>query len=313
MSFLATNSKIETAVLLKRTAYELAAIHSNQATETYIEGKSAGAGKLMRAHKEHTTSLATLRSILSEMFPAGSFQEFFREDLQEPSTLRKFQEAQNIVTFGGDGTFLWAARAALPEQRIVAINSSPKTSVGFYSIGSVEDFHSFLKNGGFDAHEPEHLNVINYSICSGGKTLVEGKAINDLLVSGPFPASSARYVVAYDGVAKPQLSSGLWVCSPLGSNGAMRSAGGHVQNPDSQLLQWKVRELYQTNPHVTTFGDGGFLQVGEQLFVTSEMRKGLISVDGDTIMHSFEYGMVLRCNLDIGARRLFGRKQRKTI
>lgn len=311
----------KTIVLLKRSAYELAILHGNSALEKQIQAQGPSTSRLLVAHSEHTLGIEKLKKILLEFFTGVEY--FYRENLEDPFFLARFREAENIITYGGDGTFLWGAKHALPHQNLISINSSPSTSSGFYSCGSIVDFQEFLRYGGFakefngaKAKEMlEYISTIKYTVSdpSNQKIVNEGVAINDLLVSGVHPASSAKYWLMESGFSRTQISSGLWICSPLGSHGAVRSAGGIRQLADDARLQWKVRELY-LKPNVSPFDSKnnfqGFVPQNETLEVVSNMRQGLISPDGDTNSIPFGFEQRLICRLNYRALRLFSRKSK---
>lgn len=309
----------KTAVLLKRTAYELALIHDDSLVESHILTKSLSTPVLLDAHEEHTAGLIPLQKTL-ELHCEGDVQYFYREDLKDPAILAKYQEAKNVVSYGGDGTFLWAAKHILPHQNIISINSSPKTSVGFYSCGSVKDFQEFLRRGGFEeTNGPdgvpllEQIAVLKYELWDIIGRRIEGIALNDLLVSGPHPASSAKFWLTEVGYSRMQSSSGLWLCTPLGSNGAVWAAGGSTQASDDDHLQWVTRELYRSPQARATDRflepKKGFVKKNEVIKLTSCMRQGLISPDGDTDSIPFGYNDTLICWIETKARRLFSRKR----
>ena len=50
-----------------------------------------------------------------------------------------------IVTLGGDGTLLWASHLADANTPMLAINSAPDTSVGYFCAGDGHDVHEVLE------------------------------------------------------------------------------------------------------------------------------------------------------------------------
>jgi len=92
-------------------------------------------------------------------------------------------------------------------------------------------------------------------------------ALNDLLLANPSPAAVSRFRMgwlhlvpegapsetygtvtrfggkAYDVSNSLNVwSSGMWVSTATGSTAAMAAAGGHIMDPDSDQLQYLIRE-----------------------------------------------------------------------
>jgi len=147
-------------------------------------------------------------------------------------------------------------------------------------------------------------------------------ALNDMLVANPSPAAVSRFRMgwlrlvpegapsetygtvtrfggkAYD-VENPLSvwSSGMWVSTATGSTAAMAAAGGKAMKPDSEDLQYFIREhmierqaedLNVTTNRKDLFND--MIEPGEKLHIRWNSQKGRIFIDGSHMTHNLELG-----------------------
>lgn len=93
-------------------------------------------------------------------------------------------------------------------------------------------------------------------------------------------------------------SSGMWVCTPIGSTAAMAAAGGTIQDPDSMDLQFLIRE-HMIEPNQTMDDgtpilhkdvDNGMLADGQKMHLRWNSQKGRIFIDGSHLTHNLELG-----------------------
>lgn len=198
----------------------------------------------------------------------------------QPPDLGELGLADLVVTVGGDGTFLAAARA-VNGQPLLGVNSSPRTSTGHYCGATLETLDPALDGVFGGGWEPSALPRI--------RALIDGRglgvyALNDVLFANRSPAGSTRYVLDVDDVSALQLSSGVWVCTASGYTGAMRSAGGAPMARGEARLQYLVREPYCA-------GDRSHLGglVSEIAFVSRSDANALF-LDGQEEAHPVPFG-----------------------
>lgn len=146
--------------------------------------------------------------------------------------------ADLVLTVGGDGTFLAAAKH-LREVPIFGLNSSPSTSTGHYCASTAEHFEARLGDILEGRVRPRSFSRLRVRVAG-----VEcGDAIlNEVLFSQRSPIRSTRYGLLVNGEAELHLSSGLWVSTASGSTGALMSAGGEPMKEGDLRLQYLVRE-----------------------------------------------------------------------
>lgn len=163
-------------------------------------------------------------------------------------------------------------------------------------------------------------------------------ALNDLLIANPSPAAVSRFRMGWlnpldEGIEEDMLknpyridnpptsnfsqngtrfggipydvtnslnvwSSGMWVCTPIGSTAAMAAAGGIIQDPDSTDLQFLIREhmiepgqtMDDGTPIRHTDVDNGMLEDGQKMHLRWNSQKGKIFIDGSHLTHNLELG-----------------------
>ena len=115
------------------------------------------------------------------------------------------------------------------------------------------------------------------------------RALNEVLFCHERPAAISRYQICMGEAQESQKSSGLWVSSAAGSSGAIYSAGGKLMPIGSRRLQYKPRELFR-GECIDYELKGGFVDGQEGLTINSEMREGVIYVDGCHSKIDFPYG-----------------------
>ncbi len=182
-----------------------------------------------------TEHLATAASVRATLDAAGLPYAWFAAPARpEPGAYRV------LITVGGDGTFLLAARLA-GSAAVVGINSSPGTSVGRYCVATGGDVRPVLGEILRGARAPSPLMRLRVTVDDAP---LPRDAINDALFANRCPVAATRYAIIDEAGLDLQLSSGIWIATPTGSSGAIRSAGGEVVADDDDRLQWRVREPF---------------------------------------------------------------------
>jgi NAD+ kinase len=145
-----------------------------------------------------------------------------------------------VVVAGGDGTVLGAARG-IGATPVLAVNSSPSSSVGHYCCATERTFEAVLGQVLAGDLAPAGLTRIRVTV--DGVPL-PAPALNDCLFAQEVPAATTRYVLECAGGVEEQKSSGVWIATAAGSSGALRSAGGCTMDALDPRLQWLVREPF---------------------------------------------------------------------
>ena len=190
-----------------------------------------------------------------------------------------------IITIGGDGTFLEAARH-VKKQIILGVNSAPRYSVGRYCMANPANFENILQKILKGHVKLRHFYRLNLKIPGHSQAIY---ALNDILICHSNPASMSRYYLKIKGQEERHRSSGLWVSTASGSTAAIRSAGGKVMSKYDERIQYQPRELHYFKDKQYRL-TGGILSAGQKIDVISLMHEGQIYVDGDHLRFPFPYG-----------------------
>ena len=193
--------------------------------------------------------------------------------------------ADLVVTVGGDGTLLSASHF-VADTPILAINSAPSHSVGFFcGAKSGEALPAIQKalEGGL------RRTVLARMAVTINDKVAAARILNDALLCQASPAATSRYIAKLGDVEEQQKSSGFWIGPAAGSTAAQRSAGGRVLPLTSRQLQLVVREPY--TPHGESYKlRRALIPPGQKLVVRSKMHDGRIFFDGPDTSTAVGYG-----------------------
>ena len=195
-----------------------------------------------------------------------------------------FSQFDFVITVGGDGTFLEAARQCT-KQVILGINSDPEWSVGSFCGADDKSFPKILRAMLNKKAPIRSLTRLSLQIKGSKKSI---NVLNDVLICHANPAAMSRYIVRVNGKKEEQRSSGLWVATAAGSTGAIRSAGGKILPMLSDRWQYMPRELYNgyyQKHHLK----GGVLLPPQTLSTTSLMNNGVVYVDGCHVKYPLRF------------------------
>ncbi len=180
-----------------------------------------------------------------------------------------------VITIGGDGTLLDAAHD-IQENPLLGVNSDPVRSVGSLCLATSETFE-ILFNQLLSGQLPvkKVMRIIGYL----NDQELPIKALNEVLIAHENPAAMSRYTISVGGKKEFQKSSGIWVAAPVGSSGAIVSAGGEVQSINDLRMQVVVREPYFSQEMAPSLLFG-FVGEKNKVTITSQMQDGCIYFDG---------------------------------
>ncbi len=270
-------------VLYKKTAYSIykgEKIIGDSAATSLLRAEHR---RLRKAHDEHHQTYEHVIQSLKEMGVA--FKAFYR-GREIP-----FRDYDIVLTIGGDGTFLKAS-SFLDKQLIIGINSAPSYSVGRLCTMKLDSFQSTMSKVMAGRHKVRELQRIELRVGKRPPLNV----LNDVLIAHSNPAVLSRYSLKIAGKQEEQRSSGIWVSTPVGSSGAIGSAGGKQLPAYAKKFQYLPRELYEGlyDPYKLV---GGVLGPRASLNLVSLMPKGRVYVDGGQNQIEFPYGEHIRLTL----------------
>lgn len=186
-----------------------------------------------------------------------------------------FETTKLVVAVGGDGTVLDASHR-VTDQPMLGVNSDPRSSVGYFCACNADGLHTALQKW-IDCRL-EGVRLQRMRVLVNGVTYPM-PCMNDILISARNPAMMARYALTAGRRTEEQSSSGIWISTPAGSTGGIRSAGGAVLPIDDPYFQYLVREPYPGRASRYELLRG-VRQLDEGITVRSLMQDGVLYVDG---------------------------------
>ncbi|MBF0594151.1 MAG: NAD(+)/NADH kinase [Candidatus Omnitrophica bacterium] len=239
-----------------------------------------------RFRKNHACHYAALKKVEAIL---NDFNIPYRQHLR--GTPVNCKEFNIIVSVGGDGTFLHAARQASKEQLIIGVNSDPTWSVGQFCSADSENLSKVLQQTLVKPRVKKLYKLRATFIDEKPRRVVE--CLNDILVCHANPAAMSRYILSIYQDSEEQRSSGVWISSAAGSSGAIYSAGGARINIEKQVIQYKPREMYFGKQPSSRL-KGGLIEPQRAIDITSRMSHGRVFFDGSHIKYPLIFGKTIR-------------------
>jgi len=190
-----------------------------------------------------------------------------------------------IVSVGGDGTFLEAARHNPEGTPMLGVNSDPGHSVGSYCGATLESFPEMLeriRSGGVRPLRLHRLRVVVNGVPRRGAVL------NDILFAHRNPAATAHYSIRVDGRSEEHKSSGIWIATASGSTAAVHAAGGRVLPRGSRRFEYLVREPYGDRSRCRL--KGGVLGPDRRIEIIPHVRDAAAFLDGPHVRVPLTFG-----------------------
>ncbi len=188
------------------------------------------------------------------------------------------REIDLLVTLGGDGSILRAARAVAPlGTPILGINLG---RVGFLTEADPEMWQDVLARALADGYWLEERIMLQAVARRDGETLGQAQALNDVVVGRGARARVVHLQTEVDGGRlATYVADGLIVATPTGSTAYALAAGGPVLPPQLRnvLLVPVAPHLSMARPIVLSEG------VSVRIRVVDD-RPAVLTVDGD--MHA---------------------------
>jgi NAD+ kinase len=270
------------AIVSKRSAWRIYVEerHDERLTELAAAGDEAVA-PLKASHEAHVRTVREVKEALASLGANVVVERLAGEPFDSKGL-------DLVVTVGGDGTLL-AASHFVADVPVLAINSAPKHSVGFFCGARSGEALEALRGA---ARGTLRRTVLTRMTVSVNGEVCAGRVLNDALFCHASPAATSRYLVRLGDVEEQQKSSGFWIGPAAGSTAAQRSAGGRVLPLTSKQLQVVVREPY--TPHGDSYElRHALIPPGKTLTVRSKMHDARIFFDGPDRSTDIGYGDVI--------------------
>ena len=296
-------------VIVKQTPYE-------QYLQSKAQGKAPVAlrwERLRNRYETHKECVDNVRTILKKS--GVNFSVVSREEMHRGCLLG----VDLLIAVGGDGTMLNAASFVDSSIPILGVNSDP-TRPEERGVGNVRDERR--STGALCATSANDLDESIPRILSGEvvvrsrtriqcivrSTYTETRlppALNDILLAHPSPAAfplfrlhlnKGKAVPSFDHSQKLEeefsfnaWSSGMWICTSVGSSAAMAASGGFVMDRNDDDLQYMIREhLLEQGQHKEK--GHGIINPTKMLSIRWNSQFGCVYVDGSHMYHELQLG-----------------------
>ena len=162
----------------------------------------------------------------------------FEEPLVEISSVslnQLVEEVDLVISLGGDGTLLTAARALADKHTpLLGINLG---RLGFLADVSFDDFESYIDKVFSGRYSVEERFFIEGQFFDGDQLISSNIALNDIILHSPESANMIEYEISSGGkLIHIQRSDGVIVTTPTGSTAYALSGGGPIMHPSLETL-----------------------------------------------------------------------------
>lgn len=268
-------------VIYKKSAFQIyISERRNQRVQQLLSEGDSTVKRLLRADMDHTATMEAARGLLAKLGAKAVFR--YRSD---PSSA---DEHDLVLTLGGDGTLLWASHS-VGQVPMLAINTAPRDSVGYFCAGSRDNLGDVLRDALTGKLPSTELTRMRVAL---DDEVVSTRVLNDILFSHQCPAATTRYTLMLGRDREEQKTSGVWVGPGAGSTAAQASSGGVVFSATERKLQFVAREPYiGAGPELRMAQ--GFVSRSQTLKIKSGIRAGRLYVDGPHLARVVDIGSVL--------------------
>ena len=157
------------------------------------------------------------------------------DDVEIVSLAELVEKADLVISLGGDGTLLTAARALIDKDTpLLGINLG---RLGFLADVSFNDFETYLDSVVQGRYTVEKRFFIEGEFFDGDESKSTNIALNDIILHSYETSSMIEYEISSGGdLIHVQRSDGVIVTTPTGSTAYALSGGGPIMHPSLETL-----------------------------------------------------------------------------
>ncbi len=250
-----------------------------------VRGRDPAASRVLSAHQQHLRSVEQARKVLKDLGARAVFRCGGK-----PHSTERFDL---VFALGGDGTLLQASHLVGTGTPLVGINTAPLASIGHFCAGTRCQMADLIEMALAGRLKQTRLSRMRVEVDG---EIVSSRVLNDALFCHPYPSVTSRYLLELGSRREEQKSSGVWVGPAAGSTAAQLSAGGKALPLSSRMLQFVVREPFQSGEARLRMRRG-LVKPGERLRIRSLMRAGQLYLDGPKLARIVDFGSKLQMSL----------------
>lgn len=196
-----------------------------------------------------------------------------------------------VITMGGDGTVLFAARGCAP----LGIPIFPVNFGSFGFIASVQrgewkkELDDYLAGNSI----VDERSMLRADLVRGGQRRLTATGLNDIVVCGKTAAHTISFNVLYDKVPLGEIKAdGIIISTATGSTAYSASAGGPIIDPGLDAMVLTLMNAFSLSSRPLVLSPDGSLEIE---ILPSRISDVVISVDGQ-IPVDLHVGDVIRIN-----------------
>lgn len=181
-----------------------------------------------------------------------------------------------VITMGGDGTVLFAARGCAP----LGIPIFPINFGSFGFIASVQRDEWKRELDDFFAGKAvvDERSLLQADLIRGQNRRLSASGLNDIVICGKTAGHMITFNVLYDKVPLGEIKSdGIIVSTATGSTAYSASAGGPIIDPDLDSMVLTLMNAFSLSSRPLVLSPDGELEIE---ILPSRMSDVVISVDG---------------------------------
>jgi len=172
------------------------------------------------------------RVLISPLFSSNRDAPGIPEDLETVTLEKSIEGASLLVSFGGDGTILSTARAAVPmDVPILGVNLGNKGFLAELEKSEINRLVDAAK-GNF---VPDVRMMLSVELVRGGKVIHRDSALNDAVISSTIHTILLEALGDGHKIMKV-MGDGIIVATPTGSTAYSMSAGGPLVEPSANNI-----------------------------------------------------------------------------
>ena len=141
-----------------------------------------------------------------------------------------FKAYEFVITLGGDGTVLYAARNCVEyDIPVFPVNLG---QFGFMASVQQNEWKQCLEDFLSGQAPFQYRSMLSYKLYRENQLITQGFGLNDIVISAKHTARTVAMEVLFDGDHLCRLKSdGVIICTPTGSTAYSASAGGPIVDP----------------------------------------------------------------------------------
>jgi NAD+ kinase len=218
------------------------------------------------------------------------FDEYTSIDIPFPAKMiaeleDELPTAEMIVTFGGDGTILKAARAAADYGvAILGINAGGKGFIAELEVDEID----LVDSAATGEYKTENRMMLDAEVIRDGKSICVDYALNDIVIRGYNKVIDLKllgdrqiiYEISGDGVV---------VATPTGSTAYSMAAGGPIVEPSAEniIISPICAHVLEVKPFVLASDRCVSIEIGykkqNHAFMSADGNERVEIYSGDTI------------------------------